>query len=45
MVGGFSWMLANMDGKYFTATGEIPTFYRMALILTVLSVFVEPAFY
>ena len=45
MVGGFSWMLANMDAKYFTATGEIPAFYRMALILTVLSVFVEPAFY
>jgi SSS family solute:Na+ symporter len=45
LVGGFHWMLANMDAKYFAPAGEIPFTYRMALILTVLSVFVEPAFY
>ncbi len=45
LVGGFDWMLAHMDAKYFTPAGEIPFAYRMALIMTVLSVFVEPAFY
>jgi len=45
LVGGFDWMLAHMDAKYFAPAGEIPFAYRMALILTVLSVFVEPAFY
>ncbi len=45
LVGGFDWMLAHMDAKYFVPAGEIPFAYRMALIMTVLSVFVEPAFY
>ncbi len=45
LVGGFPWMLAHMDSKYFAPTGDIPFLYRMALIMTVLSVFVEPAFY
>ncbi len=38
-------MLTLMDPKYFTPAGEIPFPYRMAFILTVLSVFVEPTFY
>jgi len=44
-VGGFEWMRANMDAKYFLATGGVSPAYLLALVFTAFSVFVEPAFY
>jgi SSS family solute:Na+ symporter len=45
MVGGFAWLTAHMDAKYFAATGDVSTPYLLALVFTAFSVFVEPAFY
>jgi solute:Na+ symporter, SSS family len=44
-VGGFDWMVTNLDGKFFLPVGDAPTAYLIALSLTACSVFVEPAFY
>lgn len=44
-VGGFDWMAANLEVKYFLPAGDAPLGYLVALGLTALSVFVEPAFY
>jgi SSS family solute:Na+ symporter len=45
MVGGFAWLIANMEAKYFVATGDVSPAYLLALVFTAFSVFVEPAFY
>ena len=45
MVGGFDWILAHMDAKYFTPMGDVPAAYLFALVFTAFSVFVEPSFY
>jgi SSS family solute:Na+ symporter len=44
-VGGFAWILAHLDGKYFAPVGALPAATLLALAFTSLSVFVEPAFY
>lgn len=45
LVGGFEWMVSHMDPQYFSPAGKLPLAYLLALAMTALSVFVEPAFY
>ncbi len=45
IVGGFAWIMANLDAKYFTPMGDISYGYLFALVFTSFSVFVEPALY
>lgn len=45
LTGNFQWMLANMDARYFAPAGGVSVAYLLALALTALSVFVEPALY
>ncbi len=45
MVGGFEWIFAQLDAKYFAPMGEVAPGYLFALALSAFSVFVEPALY
>jgi SSS family solute:Na+ symporter len=45
LVGGFDWMISNLDAKYFEPMGNVSPGYLFALIFTAFSVFVEPALY
>lgn len=45
LVGGFPWLLNHLEPKYFAPAGDLPSAYLLALVLTALSVLVEPAFY
>ena len=44
-VGGVPWMQANLAAKYFAPMGDISSAYLLALVLTALSVLVEPGLY
>lgn len=45
LVGGFPRLLDHMEPRYFAPAGDLPSAYLLALVLTALSVLVEPAFY
>ena len=45
LVGGFDWILQNLEAKYFEPMGDVSPGYLFALIFTAFSVFVEPALY